>query len=99
MNNPIPTEPVPIPVEPPLSTSGQLLDKLDKELDSEQEDKEIKDKFKNPFIRYVVMALLGMLTFLIGTYCTAVMLQIPIPESSVLHKFIDAIVSIMQMFV
>lgn len=88
----------PAPV-PPAPASPDFLDRLDRSLDPEADDRRTIDRFKNPFVRIVIFTLLGLLIGLFGLYATAIILQIPIQEPEIIKKFIDAVVELMKIFV
>ena len=92
---PVPEQPSPVP--PP--SGPDFLDTIDRSLDPEAADRRTLERFKNPFIRWVIIALLGLLFMIFGVYTAAFIFRIPIPEPEVLKTFINAVVTVMKMFV
>lgn len=83
----------------PRTATDRLMDSIDRSLDTDEDDRKTADKFKHPFVRWVIISLLAMLFSLMTIYGVATILRIPIQEPEVLKKFIDALIEIMKMFV
>lgn len=84
---------------PPNSGADSILDHVDNALDPEKEDKETIDRFKQPFVRRAFTALLVMMFLIFVTYFISFIFQIPLPQSEILNKIIDSIVTIMKILV
>lgn len=81
------------------SVRGQLMDKLDRHLDQDEEDKKTMDRLKNPFVRWIVGSLVALLFLVFFTYFLSFYLQIPLPESELLKHLMNVILEIMKILV
>lgn len=89
----------PPPPRPTPPASPDFLDRLDRTLDPEEDDRRTMERLKNPTVRIVIFTLLGLLIGIFGLYATATILRIPIPEPEIMKTFIDAVINLMKMFV
>lgn len=97
---PAPIPPVVVPTQAPTPASNpDFLDTLDRTLDPEAADRRTLERFKNPFIRWIIIFLMALLGGIFVIYTAAFIFRIPIPEPEVLKVFINAVVTVMQMFV
>lgn len=86
------------PKEKERNSTDDLLDQVEKVLDIDREDEEMKERLKNPFVRHVVTALIVLLFLIFFTYFLSFVLQKPLPETKLAEKFIDSIIELMKIF-
>jgi hypothetical protein len=82
----------------PHNSTDDLLDQVEKALDIDREDEEMKERLKNPFVRKIVTALIALLFLIFFTYFLSFILDKPLPEAKLVEKFIDSIIELMKIF-
>ncbi|BCM95129.1 hypothetical protein [Burkholderia phage FLC6] len=80
------------------NSTDDLLDQVEKALDIDREDEEMKERLKNPFVRRIVTALIVLLFLIFLTYFLSFILEKPLPEAKLVEKFIDSIIELMKIF-
>jgi hypothetical protein len=89
-----------VPCDPPGAGRGpDFLDRLDRSLDPDEDDRRTTDRLKNPFVRYSIIFLFAMLFMSFATYFLSFILKIPLPESEVLKTFMNVLVEFMKVLV
>lgn len=87
--------------EAPKDTSleqaaGNLLDRIDRSLDTEEEDRVVKERLKHPFIRWAFGSMIVLLFFVFITYFLSFYLKIPLPDTQLLDHFMTIVVEVMK---
>uniref|UniRef100_A0AAU7PG50 Transmembrane protein n=1 Tax=Burkholderia phage vB_BgluM-SURPRISE13 TaxID=3159457 RepID=A0AAU7PG50_9VIRU len=80
------------------NSSDDLLDQVEKALDIDREDEEMKERLKNPFVKKIVTALIVLLFLIFFTYFLSFIFEKPLPEAKLVEKFIDSIIEMMKIF-
>lgn len=75
------------------------IDRLDRTLEGDDDDKRVKETLKNPFVRWTFVALIVLLFLIFITYFLSFILKIPLPETKILEVFMQTIVEIMKVLV
>lgn len=77
-------------------SSDDLLDQVEKALDIDREDEEMKERLKNPFIRRAFTAFIVLMFLVLLIYFLSFILDKPLPEAKFLEKFMDSIIEAMK---
>lgn len=78
--------------------SDDLLDRVEDALDIDREDEEMRERLKNPFVRYAVASFIVLLFLIFITYFLSFILEKPLPEAKFLEHFLDVIIDAIKMF-
>lgn len=79
--------------------TDRLMDEIDKRLDPERADKEIKETMGSPIVRRVVNFVLLILFGIFAIYTSAFYLEKELPQIEFLKHYLDQIVEVLKLFV